>query len=258
MTRVEVMGLPVDSLTAGETVQRILEHVQSGSGCLQHVVLNAAKVVEAHSNPELRAAIEGCDLVNADGMSVVWASRFLGNPLPERVAGVDLMERLVAAAAQVGSSIYLLGARPEIVEEVARRLQALHPSLRIAGKQHGYWQPEEEQRVVDDIASSDAHMLFVAMPSPRKEQFLAAHKEAMAVPFVMGVGGTFDVIAGHTRRAPGWMQRAGLEWGYRLIQEPRRMFGRYLKGNTRFVSLMLHYRYGSISHTESSSSRAPR
>lgn len=118
MTRIDVMGLPVDALTMDETVERVFDLIDSGPGPYQHVVLNAAKVVEAHRDEQLRAIIADCDIINADGMSVVWAGRALGQPIPERVAGIDLMHRLAAEAAGRDSSIFLLGARPEVVERV--------------------------------------------------------------------------------------------------------------------------------------------
>jgi N-acetylglucosaminyldiphosphoundecaprenol N-acetyl-beta-D-mannosaminyltransferase len=237
MTRTTVLGLPVDLLTMEQTLDEVERFIDDG-GLHQHVVVNAAKIVEANRSPELAADIAACDLVNADGMSVVWAARILGHPAPERVAGIDLMLRLCERAAERGWPVYLLGARDEVVRKVATELTQRWPTLRIAGSRHGYWSGEEEAGVVADIRGSGAKILFVAIPSPAKEHFLARHKAAMNVPFVMGVGGSFDVIAGRVSRAPEWMQRAGLEWLHRLIQEPRRMFKRYLVGNTRFLILV--------------------
>lgn len=235
--RREFLGLPIDALTMEETIARIESMVDEG-GVHQHVVLNAAKVVAAQTNAELGSAIRECDLVNADGMAIVWAARSLGVPIPERVTGVDLFERLLASAAQRGWRPYFLGAAPSVVDEVARRARARYPSLQVAGHRHGYWTPEEEDSVVDAVVRADPDLLFVALPSPKKERFLNVHKHRMSVPFVMGVGGSFDVMAGVTHRAPKWMQTAGLEWLYRLLQEPRRMLIRYAVGNTRFLWLV--------------------
>jgi N-acetylglucosaminyldiphosphoundecaprenol N-acetyl-beta-D-mannosaminyltransferase len=237
MTRTTVLGLPVDLLTMEQTLDEVERFIDDG-GVHQHVVVNAAKIVEANRSPELAADIAACDLVNADGMAVVWAARILGHTAPERVAGIDLMLRLCERAAERGWPVYLLGARDEVVRQVASELTQRWPTLRIAGSRHGYWSGEEEAGVVADIRGSGAKILFVAIPSPAKEHFLARHKAEMNVPFVMGVGGSFDVIAGRVSRAPEWMQRAGLEWLHRLIQEPRRMFKRYLVGNTRFLILV--------------------
>jgi N-acetylglucosaminyldiphosphoundecaprenol N-acetyl-beta-D-mannosaminyltransferase len=188
-------------------------------------------------DPALRDVISTCAVINADGMSVVVASRLLRQPLPERVAGIDLLERLVARAAADGRSVYFLGARDEVLSELVRRFRARYPSLRIAGWRNGYWTDDAE--VVRAVRDANADLLFLAIPSPRKEFWLAEHLPALGVPFAMGVGGSFDVVAGKIKRAPAWVQRLGCEWVYRLVQEPRRMWKRYLVGNTTFMWLTL-------------------
>ncbi len=236
--RTRLFGLDVDALTMDQTVDAVRGMVGCGAPH-QHVCLNAAKVVEIDRHPELADVVNGCDLVSVDGQAVVWASRVLGAPVPERVAGIDLLDHLLADAAARGQRVYLLGARDEVVRRTAEIAVARHPGLLVAGARSGYWTPEQEADVVADVAASGAAMLFVALPSPRKEHFLQQWGTQLGVPFRMGVGGSFDVMAGVTRRAPWWMQRAGLEWSYRLLQEPRRMFTRYLVGNTAFVWLVL-------------------
>ncbi len=240
MSRVRLMDLPLDLLSMEETLL-VVEDMVSRGGVHQHVVLNAAKVVQAQTDVALREAIESCELVNADGMSVVWAGRLLGERVPERVAGIDLMERLLARAALRKWPVYLLGARQEVVERVAEIERDRHPGLLIAGYRNGYWAPDEETAVVGQVALARPKLLFVAMPSPIKEQFLARHRAVLQVPFVMGVGGSLDVVAGITARAPSWMQRSGLEWLYRLKEEPRRMVRRYAIGNTKFLLLLVHH-----------------
>ena len=235
-SEVEVLGARIDCLTMDETVARARELVRAG-GVHQHVVVNAAKIVELDRDPELAAIIRGCDLVNADGQSVVWASRLLGQPLPERVAGIDLFQRLVAAAAADGSSVYFLGAREDVVSDVARVFQARHPDLRVAGARDGYW--KDDQEVVAAIRAAAPDYLFLAIPSPRKERWLHRYLDDLDVSFVMGVGGSFDVVTGRVGRAPRIVQRAGLEWFWRLAQEPRRMWRRYLFGNLAFLRLAL-------------------
>ncbi len=232
--RIELFGVPVDALTMDETVARVRELVKLG-GPNQHVVLNAAKIVAIQRDPELAAIVRRSALVNADGASVVWAGRLVGTPLPERVAGIDLFERLVATAAEDGHSIYLLGATDDVVERVVKVLRARHPLLRIAGYHHGYWGDDDE--MLEIVRAAKPHYLFLAIPSPRKEYWLSVHLDRLGVPFVMGVGGSFDVVAGFTRRAPRILQRIGLEWFWRLAQEPRRMWKRYVVGNTQFVML---------------------
>lgn len=242
MTRVQLLGLPVDALDMAQTLDRIESFVGSGRPH-QHVVVNASKIVQAQDDDELARVISECDLINADGMAVVWAGRLLGQRLPERVAGIDLMDSLLARAAQRGWRVYLLGARSEVVTEVVQREQERHPGLVVAGFRDGYWKPEQEADVVAAVAATRPDVLLVAMPSPKKEHFLGKHRDQLSVPFVMGVGGSFDVVAGKVTRAPLWMQRAGLEWLHRLLQEPRRMAKRYVVGNTRFILLVLkHWR----------------
>ena len=221
-----------------ETVRAVNALIAAG-GVHQHVVVNVAKVVQAHRDVELRNILNSCDLVNADGQPIVWASRLLGRPLPERVAGIDLMIRLFAESERLGHSVYFLGARPEVVEAVVSRARRDHPAMPIAGLRDGYWALDEEADVAASIAAATPRILFVAMPSPRKEQFLARWKETIGAPFVMGVGGSFDVYAGLVPRAPIWMQRAGLEWLHRLRQEPRRMWRRYLGDLPKFVGLLV-------------------
>ena len=228
--RIDVLGCPVDALDMEQTVERCLDLVEQNARA-QHIVLNAAKLAESHRNPRMRAIIESCRLVSADGQAIVWASRALGTPLPERVAGVDLMHELMAAAAERGLSVYVLGAHDEVLQAALANLKQRYPGLRVAGSRNGYFGDAEVDEVVAGIRAAAPDMLFVAMSSPRKEYFLSENMDALGVPFAMGVGGAIDVAAGLTRRAPRWMQRAGLEWFFRFAQEPRRMWRRYLDQN---------------------------
>jgi N-acetylglucosaminyldiphosphoundecaprenol N-acetyl-beta-D-mannosaminyltransferase len=172
---------------------------------------------------------------------VVWAGRLLGRPLPERVTGIDLMERLLATAERHAWPVFFYGARPEALERFVAEVERRHPGLPVAGTQHGY--ADDPAAVAARVSGSGARLLFVGISSPFKERFLAEHLPRMSL-FAMGVGGAFDVWAGRTRRAPRWMQRGGLEWLYRLLQEPRRMWRRYLLGNVRFAWLVLRARLG--------------
>jgi N-acetylglucosaminyldiphosphoundecaprenol N-acetyl-beta-D-mannosaminyltransferase len=236
--RREMMGCAIDNLTMEETLATIEGFIASGLPH-QHVVVNVDKLVKAQRDPELRRIINDCALVNVDGMPVVWASRLLGRPLKERVAGVDLFESLMQRAAERGWRVYLLGAREDVVREVRSRYEARWPKLVFAGVRNGYWSADEEPEVARQIAESRADLLFVAISSPKKEQFLGRYQAQMRVPFAMGVGGTFDVAAGRVKRAPPWMQRSGLEWFYRFLQEPRRMFRRYFIEDMAFFGLLL-------------------
>ena len=232
--RQELFGVEVDALTMGETVDRIMHLIDAGEQ-VQHVVLNAAKVVMMDKDPALRDVIRACPVVNADGQSVVVASRLLRRPLPERVAGIDLFVELVARSAVNGRSVYFLGARDEVLDTMIARFRREYPALRIAGHRNGYW--DDDREVIELVRNAQPDLLFLAIPSPRKEFWLGKHLAAMEVPFAMGVGGSFDVVAGKVKRAPRWVQRVGCEWVYRLVQEPRRMWKRYLVGNSAFMWL---------------------
>lgn len=202
-------------------------------------VVNAAKVVHARRDPELLASLLESDILLADGQSVVWASRLLRDPLPVRVAGIDLFQRLLEMAAQRHASVYLLGARPEVLDRLIERVEYDYPGLRIAGSHDGYFADEQAESVAADIRESHADMLFIGMVSPRKEIFLRQWGPTLNVPVLHGVGGSFDVLAGVTKRAPEAWQRAGMEWAYRLKQEPRRLWRRYLTTNSTFVALTI-------------------
>lgn len=235
--RVRVLGVEIDRLDLDRTVERCDAIISSG-GFAQQVSINASKLVALHESPELRQIVEGCELVNADGQSIVWASRLLGDPLPARVAGIDLMHRLIELAEQREYDVYVLGARDEILHRAVSTLAERHPSLRIAGYRNGYFSEDSSQKVCEQIRESGAQILFVAMTSPRKEEWLARHRKDLGVNLAMGVGGAIDVVAGHTRRAPILLQRAGLEWTARVWQEPRRLLPRYLVTNTKFLRLL--------------------
>ena len=234
---VRLFGISMHAWTMAETVETIRERLESGL-FTQHVVVNVAKLVNMQSDLTLAESVTSCDIINIDGAGVVAGGRMLGKSIPERVAGVDLFHQLLAMAEQNGRSVYLLGAKEPIIEEAVRRLRDDYPDLKVAGYHHGYFW-DNEADIVRDITASGAEMLFVAITSPKKENFINKWQANLGVKFVMGVGGTFDVVAGHVKRAPLWMQRYGLEWLYRVIQEPRRMWKRYLFTNSRFLWMLL-------------------
>lgn len=227
----------VDKVSMMETLDRCEQFIRARVPH-QIVVVNVAKLVKAKRDKALRRIINNADLVGADGVPLVWLSKRLGNPIPGRVNGTDLMEELVRLAAEKGYSIYFLGARPEVVRKVVKIYREKYPSLKVAGYRDGYFRPEEEGKVADEIRASGADIIFLAFGSPKKEQFVSRYLYQMNVPVVHGVGGSFDVVAGVTRRAPVWMQSWGLEWFYRFLQEPRRMWKRYLFTNTGFALLV--------------------
>ncbi|WP_317447117.1 WecB/TagA/CpsF family glycosyltransferase [Streptomyces collinus] len=232
--RRSLFGVELDPLTMDETVQRCLEAVRDERQ-LEIGVVNAAKLVNMRRDPRLAGAVAGCDLVLADGQAVVWAGRLLRAPLPERVAGIDLFLRLLAEAESQGMSVYFLGARQEVLEEMLRRVADRFPGLEVAGSRHGYFDDSEQEGIADAIARSGAHMLFLGMTSPKKEIFTAAYGARTGARVVHGVGGSFDILAGITKRAPASWQRWGVEWLYRALQEPRRLGRRYLTTNAAFL-----------------------
>jgi len=220
-----------------ETLERIQQFILSGEPH-QHVVVNVDKIVKAQKSHQLMKIINECSLINADGMPVVWASRLLGVGLKQRVAGIDLFEVIMRQSAERGWRVYLLGAKDPIVQAVRAKFERECPAIQIVGCRDGYWRDSEEPDVVRGIADAKPDILFVAMSSPKKEFFLGRYQREMKVPFAMGVGGSFDVVAGKISRAPDWMQRTGLEWFYRFLQEPRRMFRRYFIEDMTFFWLL--------------------
>lgn len=226
-------GVGIDRWDMDETVRQA-EKLIAGGGVHQHVVVNAAKLIAAKNDPQLRTIINECDIVNPDGQAVVWASRLLGDPLPERVAGIDFMERMLRSAAENNYSVYLLGATESVVSRLARSVQ--ERGVRLAGFSDGYWRDRRSDAdLVSEISSSSPDIIFVALPSPLKEIFLGENLNAIGARLNVGVGGSFDVMVGKTKRAPLLWQKLGMEWAFRLAQEPKRMFKRYLKGNTLFL-----------------------
>lgn len=236
--QVDVLGIRLDALRMPQVVERCRQAIERRTPLMIGVV-NAAKVVKMREDAALRQAVTSCGLVLADGMAVVWASRLLGRPLPERIAGIDLFQLLLGMAGEMQASVYFLGAKQEVLEAVLERVRQEHPRLRIAGARNGYFSDAEAEGVAAEIRASQADMLFIAMSPPKKEMFLARWGLATGVFVGHGVGGSFDVYAGRTKRAPAWMQNGGLEWFYRVLQEPGRLWYRYLSSNLAFSWLVM-------------------
>ncbi len=184
--RIEIMGCQIDNLSMEETLEAIEGFIKSGKPH-QHVVVNVDKLVKANRDPELQRIINECALINADGMPVVWASRLLGKPLKERVAGVDLFEALMRRSGEKGWRVFFLGAREEVVTRVKQVYEHKYPGLIVAGYRNGYWKADEEVGVVKQIIVAKADLLFVAISSPKKERFLGHYLTEMKIPFAMGV-----------------------------------------------------------------------
>jgi N-acetylglucosaminyldiphosphoundecaprenol N-acetyl-beta-D-mannosaminyltransferase len=223
-------------------MEEVMERVDEAIASRQRLrigVVNAAKIVEMTRNPSLCEDVLSSDLVLADGASVVWAGRLLGRPLPERLAGIDLMFRILQHGDERGYSVFCLGATEDILQEAVSRIAADYPGVRIAGARHGYYTDQQEASLAAEIDAAHPDVLFVAMSSPRKERFLARWGDRLDVCVWHGVGGSFDVLAGKVRRAPPTWQRLGLEWLYRVLQEPGRLWKRYLVTNTVFCTMVL-------------------
>ena len=233
--RYPILNTYVNAISMDETIAEVERIIKAGKPT-QHVVINALKVNLMNEDPELQKIVNACPLINADGASIVWAAKKLGVPLTERVAGIDLFENLVKLAAEKGYKIYLFGAKEEVVTKVKDIFEKKYPTLQIVGYRNGYFTESNEPEMVKNMAESGADMMFVAFSSPKKEFWVNKYLNDLNIPFVMGVGGSFDVVAGVTGRAPKWMQDHGMEWFYRFIQEPRRLWNRYVVGNWKFVA----------------------
>jgi N-acetylglucosaminyldiphosphoundecaprenol N-acetyl-beta-D-mannosaminyltransferase len=235
--REEFLGVPVDILTLNETVDLADRSMSSRQRC-QHVALNVAKFVKMRRQPELWRDVVESDIVGVDGMGILWGCRLLGLKADERVAGIDLFKQVLDLCDRKQFRPFFLGATDSVLQKMISNLRREFPNLQIAGWHEGYFGPQEDARVVQTIRRSGADCLFLGLPTPRKERLLARYRDEFGAPFIMGVGGSFDVVAGKVSRAPLWMQNAGLEWLYRLYQEPRRMFWRYFSTNISFANLL--------------------
>ncbi len=243
--RYPILNTYVNAMSMDETVDAVEEMIERRVP-VQHVVINALKVNLMRKDENLRKIVNECPLINADGASIVLAAKMLKIPLKERVAGFDLFVRLVQEASDKNYKIYLFGAREEVVKKVKAIFERKYPTLQIVGYRNGYFTEADEPEIVKNMAESGADMMFVAFSSPKKEYWIRRYLKELNIPFVMGVGGSFDVIAGTTKRAPLWMQKCGMEWFYRFIQEPGRLWKRYLVGNVSFMIYVLQYKMRMI------------
>lgn len=235
--RAELLGLSFDTVTMEAVVARCLALCGASRTSHTVVTVNASHLCMLRRDTELARACRAGHLIVADGMSVVWALRASGQPAPERVAGVDLMEQLLAAAGKHRLSVYFLGARHEVINALVEKSRTQYPGLEIAGFRDGYFSQSDHLAIVEEIRASGASMLFVGMPTPFKETWVERHRERLQVPVIVGVGGSFDVLAGFISRAPRRLRLLGLEWFWRLLMEPRKLWKRYLTTNSEFIWL---------------------
>ena len=222
--KTDVMGVSFDNVTMDEAAARARELLQSGKTnyC---VTPNTEIVWLAMHDEAIRTVVNGADLVLPDGAGVVMASKILGDRLKEKVAGVDFADRLLSIAAEEGKRVYLLGSKPGIAELACEKMKEKHPGLTVCGMADGYF--KDEAPVIEAVNAAQADILFVCLGAPKQENFMYAHRNALRVGLMVGLGGSLDAFAGTVKRAPRWMIRCNLEWFYRLLKEPKR-FGRML------------------------------
>ena len=221
MSSINVLGVRVDRGDMMGALCQIDSFVKKEG--LHHVItLNAEIIYRAQSDEKLKELINSADLVTPDGSGVVWAAGILGEPLTERVTGIDLMEEICRQAHHNGWKIYLLGGAPGIADEAAEKLRTRFPNINIVGTQHGYFPENEEDEVLARIKAKEPDIIFVALGAPRQEFWIRKNKSRLLAKVAVGVGGSFDVISGRIKRAPVWMQKLKLEWLARLIKEPWR------------------------------------
>jgi N-acetylglucosaminyldiphosphoundecaprenol N-acetyl-beta-D-mannosaminyltransferase len=236
MERIDILGFPVCKCTYEELLEAIKHAI--GKRIVTHIVTaNAAMLTTAIADEELKKCLSDADIITADGMSVVWAARFLGHPLKGRITGIDAIWKIIKQAEERNHTIFLLGAKQSVIETAARKCRTQFPQLRLVGYHNGYF--EHDKDVIESIKRCQPDILLVGMGFSLQEKWINRFKDILDVPVVMGVGGSFDVIAGKVKRAPLWIQQIGMEWSYRLMQEPGRLWKRYLVTNSIFLYKVL-------------------
>lgn len=237
--QVRLMGVQFDSLDMARVMDCVMDWCNSPDRHARVIVtVNAAILTMMRTDKRLAGAVHAADLVVADGTPIVWASRLMADALPERVAGVDLMEEILKRGSGRALRIFLLGTTQVRLGKLQEIIRCKYPGVVIAGARNGYFDRTRDADVIAEIRESGADVLFLGMPAPMKEIWCEERRAGLQVPVVLGVGGAFDVLAGFVPRAPRVLQRAGMEWAWRLAQEPRKLWRRYLITNTQFIALL--------------------
>lgn len=237
MTKAAILGVQTDAQQFDEAINTLLQW----AGSTEHHYVSTCPVytlMMCRENPQVMEAVNGADMVTADGMPVVWVQRRRGNPQAERVYGPDVMQTLMARTAGTSISHYLWGGLPGVADTLVQRLKAQHPTLKVAGTYSPPVSPVGDQpdpEVVKRLNESGASIIWVGLGSPKQDLWMKVYRPALRAPLLIGVGAAFDMLAGVKSQAPRWMQRSGLEWVFRLAQEPRRLGRRYLVYNPLFV-----------------------
>jgi len=218
---IQLLGMRFDCVTMESVLALAAEFIRSGKP--HHIVTgDASMVVSASQDPELSRIITDADLVTPDGAGILWATRRVGTPVPAKVSGVDISERLIALSGENGWRIFFFGAAPGVADQAAVRMRERYPSAQIVGTRDGFFKPDDEPAIIAQIREARPDILLLALGIPKQEKFIARHREALGVPVMIGVGGTLDVFSGTVKRAPVWMQNIGLEWLYRTASDPKR------------------------------------
>lgn len=219
---VKILGVPVHPLTMNESVAVLEEKLQKKEQAFV-VTANAEIIMMCRQDKEYNNIVsEQADLVLPDGAGAVWAGRYLGNEVPERVAGFDLYNQLLKLSADKGYKAYFFGGAPGVAEAAKNKAEELYPGVQIVGCRNGYFTEAEEENIIKEINDAAPDMLFVALGAPKQEKWLVKYRNQLKPRVLMGIGGSFDVLAGKMERAPKWMQEASLEWAFRLYKQPSR------------------------------------
>ncbi len=234
MIPIKAFNININPLTKSEFVSAARSAVLDRKKVIQ-IGINSASVNLLFSNPEFKKSVQKAGLVNVDGISVLWALRFLGYEIPERVATPDLVDEILKMSETEGFSLFLFGAKEKSVLLCKSSIEKSFPNIKVVGYRNGYYSETDEPLIVDDINKANPDILLIAMPSPQKELFFSRYGKELNASYILGVGGYFDILAGLVRRAPNCVQKIGMEWFYRFIQEPRRLWRRYLLGNLKFL-----------------------
>lgn len=236
--RHKIINTCVDAISLDDVVTEVFAAIERREK--KHIVfVNSLKIYEINGDARMAKAVGDAEFILADGVPTVWASVLLGRRLPGRVNGTDLFERLLLESTHRNARVFLLGATESNLKLLQSKLRDLYPALKIAGARNGYFSDSQDEDVIQQINASGADILFLGFSSPKKELWAHKYKSAITVPIIDGVGGSFDVVAGIIPRAPLWMQKSGLEWFFRLMKQPRRMFKRYMVSNSVFVYLLI-------------------
>lgn len=245
MERIKLLNTYIDNLSMAETVEEVDKFIAANRP-LHLMGVNADKINTLQDDAQLREIVNGCDIINADGASVIWASKVLKKPLKERVAGIDLMQELLVLAEEKGYGVYFLGAKENVVKKMVMIFKKRYPKLVMKGYRNGYFTKEDWPQVLEQVNQSGAQIVFVGITSPLKEYLVEYFQEQGSTCVYMGVGGSFDVLSGNIPRAPLWMQKCSLEWLFRVMQEPKRLGKRYFVGNLRFIISVYQERFKKV------------